>query len=322
MSMNMYTVAGDCPSNEELVLRIQAGDKNAAELLLSQNEGFLTSTAIRYKNHSRFSILEDLKKEGAIALLDAAQSFDLAHGAQFLTYATPVVETVMQDYAARNSLSVCLSPNRYYQLRKVAKLCAASDDNSDEQIISKIQTELRVSEKVAQALLVDYLMFYRDIELDANEYRVSIGGDPAKAYDRRIQRILLFQRIEEVLKPRELTLVRHYHGIGLPNEEGMTFQKLAVQLNYNGPSGAEKAYKAAIRKLKKELHSGAYGQWLSIQKAIDRARAEAAADSGYYATPQTTWLDEKNLVERFICEVVALTQVHKIFSEALENEEK
>ena len=322
MSMNMYTVAGDCPSNEELALRIQDGDKNAAELLLSQNERFLTSAAIRYKNHSRFSILEDLKQEGAIALLDAAQSFDLAHGAQFLTYATPVVEAAMQDYAAKNSLSVCLSPNRYYQLRKVAKLCVTNDNNADEQIISKIQKELSVSAKVARALLVDYLMFFRDIELDANEYRVSIDGDPARAYDRRMQRVLLFQRIEEVLKPRELTLVRHYHGIGLPNEKGMTFQKLAVQLNYNGPSGAEKAYKAAIRKLKKELHSGAYGQWLSIQEAINRARAEAAADSGHYATPQATWLDEKDLAEQFICEVAVLACVQEIFSEALENEEK
>ena len=60
MSKNMYTVAGDCPSNEELALRIQGGDKKAAELLLSQNEGFLTSGAIRYMCRSRISILEDL----------------------------------------------------------------------------------------------------------------------------------------------------------------------------------------------------------------------------------------------------------------------
>ena len=161
-------------------------------------------------------------------------------------------------------------------------------------------------------------MFFQDIELDANEFRVSIGGDPAKAYDRRMQRVLLFQRIKEALKPRELNLVRYYLGIGLPDEKGMTFKELAIQLNYNGPSGAEKAYKAAIRKLKKEIHSGAYGQWLSIQKAINRARAEAAADSGHYATPQAAWIDEKDLAERFICKVAALTQVHETFSEALE----
>ena len=42
MSMNMYTVAGDCPSNEELALRIQAGDKNAAELLLRSFREFVS----------------------------------------------------------------------------------------------------------------------------------------------------------------------------------------------------------------------------------------------------------------------------------------
>ena len=102
----------------------------------------------------------------------------------------------------------------------------------------------------------------------------------------------------------------------------MTFQKLAAQLNYNGPSGAEKAYKAAIRKLKKEIHAGAYGEWLSIQETINTVRAEVAADSGHYATPQTTWIDEKDLAEQFICKIAALTQVHEIFSEALEHEEK
>ena len=320
MPKNMYTVSGDCPSNEELALRIQGGDKSAAELLLSQNEGVLTSAAIRYKSRSRISILEDLKQEGAMALLDAAQSFNPDHSVKFLTYATPVVETAMQDYAARNALSVSLPPNRYYQLRKVAKLCVTNDNNSDEQIISIIQKELCVSENGARALLVDYLMFFQDIELDANAFHLSIGGDPAKAYDRRMRRVLLFQRMEEVLKPRELTLVRHYHGIGLPDEKGITFKDLAIQLNYNGPSGAEKAYKAVIRKLKKEIHAGAYGQWLSIQKAINGARVEAEADSGHYATPQATWIDAKDLAEQFICEGAALTQVHEIFSEALENE--
>ena len=42
VTKNMYTVAGDGPCNEELALRIQAGDKNAAERLIAQNEGYLT----------------------------------------------------------------------------------------------------------------------------------------------------------------------------------------------------------------------------------------------------------------------------------------
>ena len=36
------------------------------------------------------------------------------------------------------------------------------------------------------------------------------------------------QRMEEVLTPRELNLVRSYLGIGQPDEIGMTFQELAL----------------------------------------------------------------------------------------------
>ena len=133
-------------------------------------------------------------------------------------------------------------------------------------------------------------------------------------------RTRLLQRMEEVLSPRALNLVRCYLGIGQPNEQGMTFQELAIRLNYNGPSGAEKAYKAAIRKLRKQLNGGTYGQWLFIQEAIRKARAEAEADSGYYVPPQTTWLDEKELAERFLCKVVSLIHVHEIFNDALEQE--
>ena len=82
-------------------------------------------------------------------------------------------------------------------------------------------------------------------------FSVSCGGDPAVAYDRLMRWTLLMRRMEEVLTPRELNLARSYLGIGQPDEVGMTFQELAIYLNYNGPSGAEKAYKTALWKLKR-----------------------------------------------------------------------
>ena len=59
MTKNMYTVAGDGPCNEELALRMQAGDKNAAERLVSQNEGYLTELARAY---TPWCETEDLKQ--------------------------------------------------------------------------------------------------------------------------------------------------------------------------------------------------------------------------------------------------------------------
>ena len=317
MTRNMYTVAGDGSCNEELALRIQARDKNAAERLLSQNEGYLTKLARAY---TPWCELEDLKQEAALALLGAAGRFDPAYGTKLLTYATPAIEAALSDYAARYGFPLSVPASRSSQLRTVASFCAEAQDTSESELTKTVCEKLKVSSKAAEALLKEYQTLCCTRQLGDDVFSVSCGGDPAMAYDRLMRRTLLMQRMEEVLTPRELNLVRSYLGIGQPDEGGMTFQELAIYLNYNGPSGAEKAYKAALRKLKRDLYGGAYGRWLSAQKAIRAAKAEAEADPGHYTTPQTTWLDEKELMERFICEVVSLIRVHEIFSDALENE--
>ena len=46
--MSMYHCNTPCPSNEQLAQRIQDGDPQAAPLLLSQNEGYLTMLATSY----------------------------------------------------------------------------------------------------------------------------------------------------------------------------------------------------------------------------------------------------------------------------------
>ena len=283
MTKNMYTVAGDGPCNEELALRIQAGDKNAAERLIAQNEGYLTDLVRAYTPRCE---MEDLKQEAALALLDAARHFDPAYGTKLLTYATPVIEAALSDYASQYSSSLSIPISRYNQLRRVAYLCAEGCDASDAELVKVVCEKLNVSAKVAGALIKEYRTLFCVRQLGDDVFSVS---DPAAAYDHLMRRTLLMQRMEEVLTPRELNLVRSYHGIGQPDEVGMTFQELAIYLNYNGPSGAEKAYKAALRKLKRDLYSGAYGRWLSAQKAIRAAKAEAEMDAGYYTTPQRTW---------------------------------
>ena len=286
VTKNMYTVAGDGPCNEELALRIQAGDKNAAERLLSQNEGYLTKLARAY---TPWCELEDLKQEAAQALLDAAGRFDPTYGTKLLTYATPAIEAALSDYASRYAFPLSVPTSRGSQLRTVAHLCTEAQDASESELTKAVCEKLRVSSKAAEVLLKEYQALCRARQLGDDVFSISCGGDPAVAYDRLMRRTLLMQRMEEVLTPRELNLVRSYHGIGQPDEVGMTFQELAIYLNYNGPSGAEKAYKAALRKLKRDLYSGAYGRWLSAQKAIRAAKAEAEMDAGYYTTPQRTW---------------------------------
>ena len=294
VARNMYTVAGDGPCNEELALRIQAGVKNAAERLIAQNEGYLTELARAY---IPWCETEDLKQEAALSLLDAAGHFDPAYGTKLLTYAMPAIEATLSDYAAQYSSSLSIPISRYNQLRRAAYLCAEGWDASDAESVKVVCGELNVSAKVAGALMKEYRTLFCVRQLGDDVFSVSCGGDPAVAYDRLMRRTLLMQRMEEVLTPRELNLVRSYLGIGQPDEIGMTFQELAIRLNYNGPSGAEKAYKAALRKLKRDLYGGAYGRWLSAQKTIRTAKAEAEQDAGYYTTPQRTWWGERELAD-------------------------
>ena len=318
MTTQSVSAAGDSPTNEELVFRFQGGDPSAAELLFRQNSGYLTALAVRYgRNLCSSSLTEDLKQEGAIALLEAAKRFDSAFGNRFLTYATPAIQAAMLDYASQNSLPLSVPTDRYHQLRQVLRLMAENEKASDAELLPRIMERLLVSKAVARSLLLECQTLFQSGNLGDRVFEVSGGGDPTRAYDRWMRRTLLFQRVEEVLSPRELNLVRCYLGIGQPNEQGMTFQELAIRLNYNGPSGAEKAYKSAIRKLRKQLHGGAYGHWLSIQKAIQAARREAC-DVKAYSSPQATWLDEQKLVHDFLCKTAVLSDVYCVLHEAWE----
>lgn len=135
MTRNMYTVAGDGPCNEELALRIQTGDKKAARLIISQNEGYITKLAQEY---TPWCEMEDLKQEAALALLDAAGRFDPAYGTKLLTYATPAIEAALSDYAARYSFALSVPTSRGSQLRTVAHLCAEAQDASESELTKAV----------------------------------------------------------------------------------------------------------------------------------------------------------------------------------------
>ena len=153
MPKNMYTVAGDGPCNEELALRMQAGDKNAAERPISQNEGYLTNLARAYTPRCE---MEDLKQEAALALLDAAGRFDPVYGTKLLTYATPVMEAALSDYASRYAFPLSVPTSRGSQLRTVAHLCAEAQDASESELTKAVCEKLKVSSKAAETLLKEY----------------------------------------------------------------------------------------------------------------------------------------------------------------------
>ncbi len=74
---------------EELIRRSQSGDRDASELLVSENSGLIWSVAKRFLG--RGTDADDLYQLGCLGFLKAIDGFDLEYGTQFSTYAVPKI---------------------------------------------------------------------------------------------------------------------------------------------------------------------------------------------------------------------------------------
>ena len=73
----------------ELIRNAQAGDKQAAERLVTENSGLIWSVAKRFLGRGADS--DDLYQLGCLGFLKAVEGFDLEYGTQFSTYAVPKI---------------------------------------------------------------------------------------------------------------------------------------------------------------------------------------------------------------------------------------
>lgn len=72
----------------ELLKKMQEGDSNAREALISGNLRLVLSVIQRFAN--RGENLDDLFQVGCIGLIKAIDHFDISQGVRFSTYAVPI----------------------------------------------------------------------------------------------------------------------------------------------------------------------------------------------------------------------------------------
>ena len=99
-------------TNEELCLRYQAGDTDAAEELVSRNKGFIHKIAEQYPCDFRNPRMDfdDYMQEGTLALLRAASQFDPSRQVLFLTYAGQAVRNAIVDAIRTDEPNMVLTP--------------------------------------------------------------------------------------------------------------------------------------------------------------------------------------------------------------------
>ena len=81
---------------EELLVKSQAGDMTAREMLITENAGLIWSVARRFTGRGVES--DDLYQLGCLGFLKAIDGFDLQYGTQFSTYAVPKITGEIRRY--------------------------------------------------------------------------------------------------------------------------------------------------------------------------------------------------------------------------------
>ena len=107
-------------TNEQLVLRIKAGEDTAANILKlwEQNKGMIYKIALKFKGQEE---IEDLVQQGYLGLYDAVENYDTDAEVLFLSYATYWIKQSMQRYIENSGHVVRIPVHRQEDIRKYNK---------------------------------------------------------------------------------------------------------------------------------------------------------------------------------------------------------
>lgn len=111
-------------TNEDLVLRIQAGEDIAGSMdaLYQQIRHFIHAIAWQYRDSGE---MEDLEQEGYLAFQDAIKGYDIERGYKFLTYAEKWIRQRMRNYLQYYGSCLRLPVYSCERVRKYKRLCSS-----------------------------------------------------------------------------------------------------------------------------------------------------------------------------------------------------
>ena len=214
----------------ELAQKIRKGGREgerAKEKLVKANLRFVVSVAKQYQHQGLG--LTDLIDEGNIGLVKAAEKFDETRGFKFISYAVWWIRQSILQAIAEQSRIVRLPLNQVGALSKIsAEISKFEQENQRKPSVAELAQITQMEEsKIDQTIKADNHHMSIDApfqEDDDNSMAdVLASGEDSRA-DKQVDYESMAKELDtvlrNVLKDREITIVRECFGIGC-HEKGL-----------------------------------------------------------------------------------------------------
>ena len=196
-----------------LILRAQAGEKEAAQQLVEENAGLIWSVARRF--FGRGAEPDDLYQLGCVGFLKAIEGFDLSYGTQFSTYAVPKISGEIRRF---------LRDDGVVKVSRTVKEQALKIRQARLKLEQRIGREPKLSELSAETgLSPEEIAFAETATGPADSIQRESGEDGFTlelvlgdfgAEEKMVEHVALRAAIEKLPeRERQVIALRYYHGM-------------------------------------------------------------------------------------------------------------
>ena len=227
--------------NEELMIRLKQGDKQARDRFIIGNMRLVLSLVKRFriKNYGA----DDVFQAGCVGLIKAIDGFDVGIGVKFSTYAVPMIIGEIKRYL-RDGNSLRVSRSIRDMAYKVLKAREAIEGRDEEATIEKIAEQLHVAEReVVYALdaISDPVSIYEPVYNKAGDTLLLMDQlcDEKNTDEIWTERVALGEAIEKLgERERKILYLRYYEGktqteiseeVGISQAQVSRLEKNALQ---------------------------------------------------------------------------------------------
>lgn len=287
--LNIYRLTPAPPKKnlqEYISLYISEKDDQYISWFLHYYERTLNEKAMEIvQDYAMYGHFIDIKQAYVIGVMKALQDYDISRGTPFVVYKEYAAMREVHRYirTMRTGFTV-QSDDEYLRLRKAMRLYAEYENKCDDETMAKIADAIGTSAKTASEILqaglrntqfIDYFRKYADE--DGEESREEVAYDSTSEPDKLYFKLEQAEKVMSAfgrLNYRERAMVSAHLGFcmecystyyfdendldeyGEPtkkNYTGKSFVDIAIDHGLTSPDTADKTYRKAIEKMKKEL---------------------------------------------------------------------